>query len=388
MDHLSIKDKFLELYQSEPVIVRSPGRVNLIGEHTDYNGGFVLPAAINKEIVFAIAPNQGKSCSVYARNVQETEEFELDKIRRSDNAWANYVLGVVDQLQKEGHELGGFNCVFGGDIPQGAGMSSSAALECGLALGLNEVFSLGLDRKQIAQICQKAENDFVGVKCGIMDQFANLFSKESHVIKLDCDSLAYEYYPFQTDGYKLVLLDTQLNHELSSSRYNERRKECNTGLKQLQEQNGNLKSLREVSLKMIKEYQKTMDEVPYRRCRYVIEENQRVEDACRFLKEGNLEAFGQKMYESHQGLSRDFEVSCEELDFLVEQTLDNEDVLGARMMGGGFGGCTINLVKENALVEMTIDIEQAYQQRFRSELKVYIANIVDGAEIIRMHSEQ
>jgi galactokinase len=382
MDHLSIKDKFLELYSGEPVIVRSPGRVNLIGEHTDYNDGFVLPAAINKEIVFALATNGGDRCSVYARNVQETEDFDLKGIKRSKQAWANYVLGVVDQLQKEGQTIKGFNCVFGGDIPQGAGLSSSAALACGLAVGLNELFGLGLDRKQLARVCQRAENDFVGVQCGIMDQFANLFSKENHVFKLDCASLEYEHYPFKTDGYKLVLLDTQITHSLAESKYNERREECKLGLEQLREQDGDLKSLREVSLQMIKDFEKTLDKIPFRRCRYVIEENQRVEDACRYLQEGKLEAFGQKMYESHAGLSNDFEVSCEELDFLVEQTKNNEDVLGARMMGGGFGGCTINLVKESALVEMTIDIEQAYQQRFRSELKVYIANIVDGTEII------
>jgi len=276
----------------------------------------------------------------------------------------------------------GFDCVYGGDIPRGAGLSSSAAVECGLAFGLNELFGLDLDRKQVARVAQQAENDYVGVQCGIMDQFANLFGESHQLIKLDCRSLEYKLYPFDIKGYKIVLLDTNVAHALASSEYNKRREQCEEGVKKLRELELDIKSLRDVSLDQITRFRTLIDETVYRRCRYVVEENQRVEEACRFLEQGDLISFGQKIYESHHGLSCDYEVSSEELDFLVEQTRNNDNVLGARMMGGGFGGCTINLVKEKSLASMTMDIEQAYQQRFRSELKVYICDIVKGTDVI------
>jgi len=382
MDASIIKNKFLELYEQEPLLVRSPGRVNLIGEHTDYNEGFVLPAAINKEIVFALAANDLGRCRVYAYDMRETIDFDPAAFKKSKDDWANYILGVIDQLRQSGHQVEGFDCVFGGDIPRGAGMSSSAAVECGLAMGLNQLFGFGLDRQQIARLAQKAENEYVGVQCGIMDQFANLFGKQHQVIKLDCRSLEYQHFPFEISGYKIVLLDTNVTHSHASSEYNKRREQCEQGVKKLQELELDVKSLRDVSLDMITRFRTLIDETVYRRCRYVIEENQRVEEACRFLEQGDLVSFGQKMYESHHGLSCDYEVSSEELDFLVEQTRNNDSVLGARMMGGGFGGCTVNLVKEEALASMTMDIEQAYQQQFRSELKVYIGDIVDGTTLM------
>ncbi len=382
MESSIIKNKFLELYEKDPLLVRSPGRVNMIGEHTDYNEGFVLPATINKDLVFALAKNGQKNCRIYAYDMRETLEFDPASFKKPDDAWTHYILGVIDQLQQGGKEIKGFDCVFGGDIPRGAGLSSSAAVECGLAFGLNELYGFGLDRKQIARLSQKAENEYAGVQCGIMDQFANLYGQEHQVIKLDCRSLEYQLYPFDINGHKIVLLDTNVHHSLAASEYNKRREQCEQGVKKLQELELDVKSLRDVSLDMITRFRTLIDETVYRRCHYVVEENQRVEEACRFLEQGDLVSFGQKMYESHHGLSCDYEVSCDELDFLVEQTHKNDNVLGARMMGGGFGGCTVNLVKEEALASMTMDIEQAYQQQFRSELKVYICDIVKGTDLI------
>jgi len=382
MESSIIKNKFLELFHQDPLLVRSPGRVNLIGEHTDYNDGFVLPGAINKEVIFALAANKEQQCRVYAYDMRETVNLNLEDLQKSENAWANYIIGVIDQLQKLGLALEPFDCVFGGDIPKGAGISSSAAVECGLAVGLNALFSFNLNKRTIARLSQRAENEFVGVQCGIMDQFANLFGKKHQLIKLDCRSLEYQMYPFQIEDYKIVLLDTNVKHALATSEYNKRREQCEQGVRRLQELEVNVDSLRDVSLDTITRFRTLIDDTVYRRCRYVIEENKRVEEACRFLEQGDLVSFGQKMYESHHGLSCDYEVSSEELDFLVDQTRDNENVLGAGMMGGGFGGCTINLVKGSALASMTMDIEQIYQQQFRKELKVYIADIVDGTEMI------
>jgi len=382
MEYSIIQNKFIELYERQPSVVRAPGRVNLIGEHTDYNEGFVLPAAINKEMVFALAPNDQPRCRVYSYDMRESVDFDPEAFQRSAHDWVNYILGVVDQLQKAGHTIKGFDCVFGGDIPKGAGMSSSAALECGLASGLNHIFELGLDKKTIAQLSQKAENEYVGVQCGIMDQFANMFGERHQLIKLDCRSLTYDMIPFQISGHKIVLLDTNISHSLASSEYNVRRQQCEEGVAKLKEQELDIKSLRDVDLDTLTRFRTMMDEVVYRRCRYVVEENKRVEEACELLHQNDLLGFGQKMYESHEGLSKEYEVSCEELDFLVDLTREDDNVLGARMMGGGFGGCTINLVKEEALAKMTMDIEQEYQQRFRRELKVYIGDIVKGTEVL------
>ncbi len=382
MEAKLVRDKFSAMYGSPPVLVRSPGRVNLIGEHTDYNEGFVLPAAINKEIIFAVAKNKLGRCRVYAADMEEKIDFAPDAFSKSKQAWANYILGVVEQLQKRGLDMAGFDVVFGGNIPQGAGMSSSAALECGMATALNHIFDLGLSQTAIAKLSQKAENEYVGVQCGIMDQFANVFGRQNQVIRLDCRSLEYQYFPFDIEGYKIALLDSNVSHSLASSEYNVRRQQCEEGVRVLQQQGLDIKSLRDVTLDQLTQYQSALDEVVFRRCRYVIEENRRVEEACRFLEQGDLSSFGQKMYESHTGLSQQYEVSCPELDFLVEKTKSNEDVLGARMMGGGFGGCTINLVKETAIAPLTEKLTQAYQQQFDRELKVYMGDIVEGTHVI------
>lgn len=363
-------------------MVRSPGRVNLIGEHTDYNNGFVLPAAVNKEIYFAIAPNGTDNMRVYAFDLQEQATFDLNQVARQKIGWANYLLGVVAQFQKAGHAVKGFNLVFGGNVPMGAGMSSSAAVECGLAYALNYLFAFNIEKFTLVKMAQKAEHEFAGVMCGIMDQFASMFGKHNHVVKLDCRSLEYQYYPFNIEDYRIVLCDTQVKHSLASSEYNTRRKECETGVAILQKHYLQVKSLRDVTLEMLTRHQHEFDPVVYKRCRYVVEENLRVEEACSDLEQGNLEAFGQKMYASHQGLQHDYEVSCPELDFLADAAKQSGAALGARMMGGGFGGCTINLVKLERLDDFTARMSEAYQKHFGITLKTYVAQIVDGSSLV------
>ncbi|GAB2525775.1 galactokinase [Rufibacter soli] len=377
-----IVTKFKEIYRQEPIVVRSPGRVNLIGEHTDYNLGFVLPAAINKEIYFALAPNGTKSMRAHAYDLEETAEFDLNHVQRSEIGWANYLLGVVAQLQKAGHDVPGFDVVFGGNIPIGAGLSSSAAVECGLAYGLNYLFAYGIEKFDLVKMAQKAEHEYALVMCGIMDQFASMFGKHNHVVKLDCRSLEYKYYPLEIDDYRIVLCDTQVKHSLASSEYNTRRQECETGVAILQKHYPQVHSLRDATLEMLSKHQQEFDPVVYKRCTYVVEENGRVEEGCKDLERGDVEAFGQKMYASHHGLQHDYEVSCPELDFLAALAKENDAVLGARMMGGGFGGCTINIVKLTHLDAFTQDMTKAYKEKFGIDLKTYVAEIVNGSSLV------
>ncbi|MFD2999389.1 galactokinase [Pontibacter toksunensis] len=378
-----IAQKFSEIYNQKPTVFRSPGRVNLIGEHTDYNNGFVLPAAINKEIFFAIAPNNTNTFRAYSFNLEERAEFDLANVQPSDIGWANYLLGVIAQLQKANYQVKGFDLVFGGNIPIGAGLSSSAAVECGLAFGLNETFGFNIEKLTLVKMAQKAEHEYAGVMCGIMDQFASMYGKQNHAIKLDCRSLEYEYYNLAMQDYRIVLCDTQVKHSLASSEYNTRRKECEAGVAILQKYYPEVQSLRDVKLDMLAQHQQEFDPVVYRRCTYVVSENNRVEAACADLEKGDMKSFGDRMYASHAGLQHDYEVSCPELDFLVEQARQSHAVLGARMMGGGFGGCTINLVKVNALDEFVAQMEKAYQQEFSVQLKTYIAEIVDGSSFVK-----
>ncbi|WP_210463547.1 galactokinase [Rufibacter roseolus] len=374
---------FQKLYNQEPIVIRSAGRVNLIGEHTDYNEGFVLPAAIDKELYFAIAPNGTTSMRAYSFDLHEKSTFNLEQVAPTQTAWANYLLGVVAQLQKAGHTVPGFDLVFGGNIPMGAGLSSSAAVECGLAYALNHLFGFGLGKMDLVKMAQKAEHEYAGVMCGIMDQFASMFGKRNHVIRLDCRSLEYEYFPFDMRDYRLVLCDTQVKHSLASSEYNTRRQECEAGVTILQKHYPQVNSLRDVTLEMLESQKDEFDAVVYRRCTYVVQENLRVEQACLDLERGDLEAFGQKMFASHQGLQHDYEVSCPELDFLAQVARGCEGVLGARMMGGGFGGCTINLVRLSGLEKFTETVEKAYLQQFNRSLPIYIARIVDGTGLVQ-----
>lgn len=373
-----ITDKFKSVFAEEPVVIRSPGRVNLIGEHTDYNKGFVLPAAINKAIYMAVTRRDDQELHFISDDLDLVYKGDTSRIVPSSLQWPDYMLGVIEQLQNAGHAIGGFNCVFGGDIPPGAGMSSSAALECATIYSLNEIFGLGLDTLSMVKLSQKAENEFVGVKCGIMDQFASMFGRKQHVIRLDCQSLDYEYVPFNTDGIGIVLFDTRVKHSLASSEYNTRRQQCEAGVKLVQAHHPQVHSLRDVEPEMLERYVAPADPILYKRCRYVVEENARLLAACEDLKKGDIGSFGRKMFATHEGLSNLYEVSCPELDFLVEQVKDHPAVLGARMMGGGFGGCTINLVREEAIEELVAQTVTVYAKAMNKELKAYKGQIENG----------
>ena len=386
---MSIRGKILEglfrnEFGSEPVLIHSPGRVNLIGEHTDYNDGFVLPAAIDKRILLAIAPNNlGKIRLFSADMEQHRYETALQPdLEKSGLHWPDYILGVTVQLMKRGHKLEGFDLAFGGDIPIGAGLSSSAALEGGVVYGLAELFSLGLDRTEMAKIGQLAENKFVGVQCGIMDQFANLYGKEGSVIKLDCRTLEYEHYPFERDDLSIVLFDTGVRRELASSEYNIRRRQCEEGVLILKEFDPEIKNLRDVTDELLENHKEKLSEVVYNRCRYVLDENQRVLDACEHLLQGDLNRFGKLMYGSHYGLRDLYEVSCRELNVLVDATESLDAVLGARMMGGGFGGCTINLVLEEEIESVAESVKAYHKKELGKTVEYHVAKIGPGVSVL------
>lgn len=374
--------KFKELFSKNPLIIRSPGRINLIGEHTDYNEGFVLPAAIDKNIFFAIAPRDDKKCLLYAADLKDGFEFEINNFCKSEKIWPNYLMGVVDQLKKCKFEIKGFNCVFGGDIPIGAGLSSSAAIEAGLAFSLNEIFELNIEKINLVKLSQRAENEFVGVQCGIMDQFINIFGKENKVLKLDCRTLEYEYYPFELNDLQIVLCDTQVKHSLASGEYNTRRTQCEEGVRTLSKLDNKINSLRDVNLDFLNSHRSVLDFTIFKRCEYVIKENSRVDAACRDLEVGDIISFGQRMYESHEGLRDEYEVSCKELDTLVEIAFNHEAVSGARMMGAGFGGCTINLVKKDGLEDFKENITKKYSAQIGKSIKIYITRFESGTSII------
>ena len=382
MNQQTIRSEFESRYGEPYLLVRSPGRVNLIGEHTDYNLGFVLPAAVDKEIHFALAPSSDEQSHLYALDLNESISFNSQSFQKSEKGWANYGLGVVDQLQQLGHQIPAFSCVFGGNIPQGAGMSSSAALECGLAVGLNTLFNLSIDKVDLVKLSQKAENEFVGMNCGIMDQFASVFGKDRHALKLDCRSLEYEYYPADISGYKLVLFNSAVKHSLVDSEYNVRRSQCEEGVALLQKLSENIESLRDATLPMLEKYQEHFDEVVYRRCAYIVKENQRVLDACQALANQDLATFGQKLYGSQHGMQHEYEITVPETEFLVNQTRDEPAVLGGRQMGGGYGGCTINQIEETDIERIANQLAKTYKEKFNLHLEVYIADIVNGTEIM------
>ena len=384
-----IQDSYSRYFTGEPVLIHSPGRVNLIGEHTDYNKGFVLPAAIDKVIFLAMSRNNLEVIRLHSVDM-EPDYFETpvsEVYEKTGVDWADYIIGVVDQLQKKGHKIGGFDCTFGGDIPIGAGLSSSAALEGGIAFGLSHLFDLNLTLLEMTKTAMRAENKFVGVQCGIMDQFASLHGKKGRVIKLDCRSLEYELYPFKWDHVRVLLCDTHVRRALAGSEYNIRRRQCEQGVSLIRQADPSVQSLRDVSFEQLESLKNKMDEVVYRRCRYVLEENKRVTDACEDLIKNDLAAFGQKMYQSHYGLRDDYEVSCSELDTLVDATEQLEGVLGARMMGGGFGGCTINLVSMDRLDDTMDQILNYYLESTGKEPGFHVVKIGAGTHLLTEAAE-
>lgn len=382
MNKTALETAFKNHYGTSCLIVRSPGRVNIIGEHTDYNAGFVLPAAIDKAAYVAIAKRADNKVGMYATAFHEDFETSLQDIKTTPLGWPNYILGVIDQIQKSGVTLSGFNLLVDGDIPIGAGLSSSAALECATLFAITELFGFQFTKLQMAYMAQKAEHDFAGVNCGLMDMFASLFGKEGHVIKLDCRSLEYEYVPLDIKGYKILLLNTNVKHQLSSSEYNTRRIQCEQGITWIQAHEPLVLSLRDATVAMLDEYILPKDVLIYNRCKYVVEENARLLSACADLQNGNIKALGEKMFETHEGLKSLYEVSCPELDFLVDQVKGNPSVLGARMMGGGFGGCTINIVKEEAIEGLVANLQPLYEKHAQKPLSHYIASIEQGTSVL------
>lgn len=379
----NIRQNFYDVFATEPMLAAaSPGRINLIGEHTDYNDGFVLPAAIDKKIEVTLRRSSDDMVRLYAVEFTDRYEVNLSDIAPGKKVWPNYVSGVAAQLIKRGYTIGGFDAALQGDIPVGAGLSSSAAVECAMVFALNELFALGIERKEMALIAQKAEHEFAGVRCGIMDQFASMFGKKDHVIKLDCRSLEYEYFPLDLNDYIIVLMDTQVKHSLASGEYNIRRSECERGVELIQKKYPGVKSLRDVSLAQVEECLQDNDRQVYNRCRYVVEEIDRLLTGTKDLENGDIFSFGEKMFATHEGLSKMYEVSCDELDILVNAVKNNAAVAGARMMGGGFGGCTINLIKESEADALIDTVDKIYKEKTGMNIKAWKVSIEDGTHLI------
>jgi len=378
MDIKAIKEKFNSLFGNELRIYTSPGRVNLIGEHTDYNGGFVFPGAIDKGIYAAINPNGTDKIRAYSIDYQAKSEFGMREEDAPKEPWARYIFGVVREMQKRGFQPRGFDTVFAGDVPLGAGMSSSAALESTFAFALNDIYNLGIDKFELARIGQSTEHNYCGVKCGIMDQFASIFGKKGHLMRLNCATMEFEYFPFDPKGYKVVLLDTVVKHELASSAYNKRRESCENACAHIAKRHTEVKYLSDATMAMLEEVKNEISQEDYMRAKYVIGEKQRVLDVCDALEIGDYATVGDRMYGTHYGMSKEYEVSCEELDFLNDIAKEC-GVTGSRVMGGGFGGCTINLVKEELYDKFIATAKNKFNKKFGHEPKVYDVVISDGA---------
>ena len=379
MDLALIKKSFSEHFQGSGEMYASPGRINLIGEHTDYNGGFVFPGAIDKGMVAEIRKNGTSTIRAYSVDLKDYAEFGLEEQDIPAPSWARYIFGVCREMIKRGAVLGGFDTAFAGDVPLGAGMSSSAALESTYAFALNELFGCGIDKFELARVGQATEHNYVGVKCGIMDQFASLFGKAGSLMLLDCRSLEHKYYPFHPNGYRVVLLDTVVKHELASSAYNKRRESCENAARAIRE-NGHpqVEFLRDATMEMLDGVKHLITREDYMRAQYVIGEVQRVMDVCQALERDDYQTVGERMYETHHGMSKLYEVSCEELDFLND-IARKCGVTGSRVMGGGFGGCTINLVKDTLYASFIQTAKKEFAARFGHEPKMYDVVISDGA---------
>ena len=378
-----VRTQFVKLFHKQPLLVRSPGRINLIGEHTDYNDGFVMPAAIDKSIIFGMAESADNISVIHSLKYNESINVDLkNPVKVETPGWANFMLGVLFQVLKGGHTIKNFNCVFGGEVPLGAGLSSSAALECGFGFALIELFRLDIPKLRLIKIAQWAEHNYVGVKCGIMDQFASVMGKENHVIMLDCRSLEYTYSPFDLKDNCIVLCDSRVKHSLVDSEYNRRREECEKGVSILKNHHPDVLSLRDVTTEMVKAHKNEFTQKVFDRCLYVVEEIKRVQEASKDLQQGNLKNFGEKMFETHEGLSKLYEVSCPELDFLVSEARQFDYVLGSRMMGGGFGGCTINILKKDKADEFINHQKKVYKVKFSIDMLAYKVSIVDGTSVL------
>lgn len=372
----------VEKFESE-IVIESPGRINLIGEHIDYNGGHVLPAAIDKKITLKFRKNQTQQCHIYSANFKSSFEIDLNHLNRSKVEWQNFVLGVlyhIDVLKP--NSLAGFDCIIESNLPLGSGISSSAALECGIAKGVSELFDLDLTDLELITLSRDAEHTFVGTKCGIMDQFAVVKGQIDHLILLNCNTLDYKLIQAKFEPYIIVLLNTNVSHNLASSEYNVRRDECDTALEAIQKKHPDFKDLANIPVKIVNTFKSILPQKIYNRALYVAQENKRTLKAVKCLEKHDLDEFGKCMYKSHEGLQNLYKVSCKELDFLVEKTKPLDYVLGSRMMGGGFGGCTINLVHKDRVVDFVQKLSAAYEEQFNIQLTSIQTTIGDGTQKI------
>lgn len=378
----NVKKIYQQAFGDAPKVFASPGRINLIGEHTDYNNGFVLPAAIDKAIYLAIGKAEGTMGKWISVDFNETVEIDFNEIKHHNVQWVNYVLGMVQQFQLRGHHIPAFNVVLASDIPIGAGLSSSAALECVTGFALNEIHQFNYSLKELAFVAQQAENQFIGLQCGIMDMFASLHGKEGSVMRLDCQSLELVYFPLQLNDYKMVLLDTGVKHSLASSEYNIRRVQCEEGVALLKQLHPEITSLRDVDVEMLELHKDLLSPMVYKRCKYILQENARVHQVCALLDKGLLHEAGAIMYASHNGLKNDYEVSCPELDLLVDLVKDSPYCMGARMMGGGFGGCTINIIHKNHISALVDKIHPIYTASTGKKIQLYEVITGEGSREI------
>ena len=377
-----IHTKFKELFGDGGRIFASAGRINLIGEHTDYNGGYVFPGAIDKGIMAEIKPNGKEKVRAFSIDYNAECVFGLNEEDKPEELWARYIFGVCRETIKRGGTVKGFDCVFAGDVPLGAGLSSSAALESCFAFAINELYQNGIDKFELAKIGQSTEHNYCGVKCGIMDQFASLFGKKDHLILLNTKTLEHKYYPFNPVGYKLVLIDSKVKHELASSAYNKRRASCENAAKVISKNHPEVEFLSDAKRIWLEEVKGQIPAEDFLRAQYVIGEMQRVLDVCDALERGDYETVGEMMYQTHFGLSHLYEVSCEELDFL-NKLARKMDVCGSRVMGGGFGGCTINLVKDELYQPFIDAAKKEFTAKFGHEPMVYDVVVSDGAREIK-----
>lgn len=369
-----IKRVFKEKFGEEGTMYASAGRINLIGEHTDYNGGFVFPGAIDKVIMADIRPNGTDKVRVFSIDIDEYAEFGLLEGDAPTQGWARYIFGVCREIEKRGGVVKGFDAVFAGNVPLGAGLSSSAALESCFAYALNDLFNdNSIDKFELARIGQSTEHNYCGVNCGIMDQFASVFGRKGNLMRLDCRSMEYEYFPFNPVGYKLVLVDSKVKHELKDSPYNKRRESCERVAKRL-----GVATLRDATMEQLDAIKGDISAEDYFRAKFVIEEKQRVLDVCDALVAGDYDTVGARMYATHHGLSKDYEVSCEELDYLNDLAKEL-GVTGSRIMGGGFGGCTINLVKDDLYDKFVETVKCDFKKKYGHEPAIYDVVISDGA---------
>ncbi|RXP46345.1 galactokinase [Lutibacter sp. HS1-25] len=373
-----IAKEFAENFTEEPILIFSPGRINVIGEHTDYNDGFVFPAAVDKGIIAAISKSAHSVSVAIASDLEEKYEFSVDSVSPLKGGnWRNYILGVVGEIQKKGFKVGNFNIVFGGDIPNGSGMSSSAALENSVVFGLNELFELGLTKEEMIFISQKAEHNYVGVNCGIMDQYASMFGQKDHALLLDCRTTVATPFLIDFKDYELLLINTNVKHSLADSAYNDRRAACEKVAALL-----NIKALRDATEADLLKVKDQISEEDYQKVLFVVQENNRAQAASEAMIANDIEKLGELIYGSHDGLQNQYKVSCDELDFLVDLAKNSDDVIGARMMGGGFGGCTINIVKKGKADAFVKKVAPLYKLKFNKECSPYAVNIADGTHKI------